>query len=304
MQNIEKERYSWLKLTIILFLIGLVGLATALSSGQDIPINFDDESTVNNLKFYQVLATVCLFIAPAIAFAVLFTKAGLSYLGINKRPALKTLVIGGTGMILALPFINGLLDINQHLQLPPSLHGLESWMQQSEESAKKITEAFLRGTDANTLFVNLFVVAFMAALSEELFFRGIVQKVLIECIKNKHVSVWIGAILFSAFHMQFYGFLPRMMMGAYLGYLFLWSGSLWPGILAHFLNNAVAVYANWLVNRGTISNDADSIGVGGAEQWIYVGISAVIVIASLVLVYRIEKKKEQEEERTEEIVLP
>ena len=293
MQNIEKERHSWLKLTIILVLLGTVAALTAVSGGGDLPLNLDDPDAINTMKVLQTIATVVLFIAPAIAFAALFTKAGIAYLGISTKPALKTVMVGGLGMVFALPLINAFLELNQHLQLPASLHSLEVWMQNSEETAKKITEAFLQGTDVNTLVINLFVIAFMAALSEELFFRGIIQKVLIECFKNKHVGVWLGAILFSAFHLQFYGFLPRMLMGAYLGYLFLWSGSIWPGIVAHFLNNGLAVYGNWLVNKGTIAADADSIGTGNS-QWVYVVISAIMVVSSLFLVYQNEKKRHVE----------
>lgn len=289
MQNIEKERYSWLKLSIVLLLIGLFGALTAMSEGTEVPMNLDDQAAINNLKILQAIATVVLFIAPAITFAVLFTKSGISYLGINAKPKLKTVVIGGLGMVLALPLINYFMELNKGLQLPESMHAIEVWMQKSESSLKKVTEAFMQGTDTSTLFLNLFVVAFMAALSEELFFRGVLQKLLIDCTKNKHVSVWIGAILFSAFHMQFYGFLPRMMMGAYLGYLFVWSGSLWPGITAHFLNNGLAVYLTWLSNRGTIAADTDTVGTG-SEQSIYTIISLIMVVTSMILVYRIEKK--------------
>jgi len=136
----------------------------------------------------------------------------------------------------------------------------------------------------------LFVIALLAALSEELFFRGILQKVLIECIHNKHIGVWLAAIIFSAFHMQFFGFLPRMLMGVYLGYLFLWSGSLWPGIFAHFLNNGMAVFIVWLANRGAIADNADQVGIQEGE-WIYVATSIVMVAISLFLVFRIEKKR-------------
>ena len=81
-----------------------------------------------------------------------------------------------------------------------------------------------------------------------------------------------------------------MLMGAYLGYLFLWSGSLWPGIVAHFINNGMAVLLIWLSNRGTITQDADTLGIQQGE-WIYVGISIVMVAISMFLVYRIEKKR-------------
>jgi membrane protease YdiL (CAAX protease family) len=292
MQNIEKERHSWVKLVIIfLFLMGLAAMSA--SSGGDVKINLDDQNFVTTLKILQGVSVILLFIVPAVIFALLFTKAKIRYLGILNKAAWKTMLISGVGMVLALPLINGLAELNQHMHLPASFQHLEEWMAQSEAQMKDLTEAFMRGTSVNTLLLNLFVIAFLAALSEELFFRGVIQKVLIECFKNKHVGVWIGAILFSAFHLQFFGFFPRMLMGAYLGYLFVWSGSLWPGIFAHFLNNGLATYSAWLMNRGSVSKDIDTFG-SNQQDWIYVFISGVLVIISLVLVYKTEKKRQRE----------
>jgi membrane protease YdiL (CAAX protease family) len=292
MQNIEKERFSWAKLIIILlFLSGLAAMSAA--SGADVKINLDDQNFVTTLKILQGVSVVLIFIIPAVVFAILFTKARIRYLGILNKAGWKTMLISGVGMVLALPLINGLAELNQHMHLPASFQYIEEWMAQSEAQMKDLTEAFMRGTSVNTLLLNLFVIAFLAALSEELFFRGVVQKVLIECFKNKHVGVWIGAILFSAFHLQFFGFFPRMLMGAYLGYLFVWSGSLWPGIFAHFLNNGLATYGTWLMNRGAVSKDMDTFG-SSQQDWIYVFISGALVIVSLALVYRTEKKKQSE----------
>lgn len=291
MQNIEKERHSWAKLIIIFACLASLAAATA-SSGQ-INMNLDDQHMITTLKLFQAISVIVFFIAPAVLFALLFTKAKIRYLGVLKWPGLKTLIVSGLGMLFALPLINGLAELNQHMHLPASLHSVEEWMLQSEAQMKDLTEAFMRGTSINTLLLNLFVVAFLAALSEELLFRGVIQNVLIECFKNKHVGVWIGAILFSAFHLQFLGFLPRMLMGAYLGYLYIWSGSLWPGIFAHFLNNGLATYGAWLMNRGSVSKDMETFGANH-QDWIYAIISGILVFVSLVLVYQLEKKKRNE----------
>jgi uncharacterized protein len=168
-------------------------------------------------------------------------------------------------------------------------------MKRSEDKATELTEAFTRGTSGGVLILNLFVIALVAAVTEEIFFRGLFQKIAIECFNNKHIGVWFSAIIFSAFHMQFFGFMPRVLMGAYLGYLFLWSGSLWPGILAHFINNGMAVFIVWLVNRGQISADADKVGIQ-QEELIYVALSAIMVLGSLTMIYRIEKKRKVEHE--------
>lgn len=292
MQNIEPERQLWLKLSFLLVYIFALGLLTVLGGDDDIVMNLDNPNTIATLKIIQGLSVLVVFVFPAILFAVFWTKPRIHYLGVTTKPAITTLMIAGIGMLLAMPMINWLSDANQHLKLPEALSGIETWMQQSEEKAKILTEAFTKGTSVGVLILNLIVIALMAALSEELFFRGVLQKVLIDCTRNKHVGVWIGAILFSAFHMQFFGFLPRMLMGAYLGYLFLWSGSLWPSIVAHFINNGMAVVLIWLVNRGAIPDNADKVGIEEGE-WLYVATSVATVIITLFLVYRIEKKRKE-----------
>lgn len=268
------------------------GALNVIGSDTDINLNFDNPDVLIFLKIAQALSVLVIFILPAVLIAVFWTKPKIHYLGITKRPAFSTLILAGLGILFAMPLINWMAELNQQMHLPAAFSGLEHWMKSSEDKAALLTEAFTKGTSVTTLFVNLFVIAFMAALSEELFFRGIFQKVAIECFKNKHAGIWFGAIIFSAFHMQFFGFLPRMLMGAYLGYLFLWSGSLWPGILAHFVNNGTAVFLMWLQNRGSISVDADKVGTQQSEL-IYVAVSAVIVISSLFMVYRIEQKRKR-----------
>ena len=290
MQHIEKERNSWLKLFIILLFILGYGLLNIVGSADSVAINLKDQQMIDFLKILQAISVIIMFILPAVLFALLWTQSRIHYLGITAKPSLKTMLIAGGGMIMALPFINGLAELNQHMHLPASLHAIEIWMKTSEEKLTELTQAFTQGTTTGILLTNLFVIAFLAAISEELFFRSILQKVLIECFRNRHVGVWVGAVLFSAFHMQFYGFLPRVMMGAYLGYLFLWSGSIWPSVFAHFLNNGLAVYVAWLMNRHVITAEVDKVGVA-PDQWIYVVISAIMVSISLFVIYRSEKNK-------------
>lgn len=289
-ENLQQERHSWLKLSILLLFIFGYGVLSVVGGGSDTELNLDDPNMVNLMKVLQAVGVVILFICPAFLFSLFWTQPKLRYLGMHTKPSMSSLLLAGVGMLLAIPFINWLGEVNKGMELPDALAGVEAWMKNSEAKAEQLTEALTKGTSVGVLIANLFVVAFMAALSEEIFFRGVLQKVSIECFKNVHVGVWFGAIIFSAFHMQFYGFLPRMLMGAFLGYMFLWSGSLWPSILAHFLNNGMAVFLVWLVNRGVISDSTDDIGIKEGEMW-YVGISAVLVLLSMWLVYRKEKKR-------------
>ena len=97
------------------------------------------------------------------------------------------------------------------------------------------------------------------------------------------MGIILGAIVFSAIHFQFYGFVPRFVLGLLLGYLAYVSRSLWPSILLHFINNGTTVVAMFLVQRGVIDVDIDEIG----STNIYLTIlSALATIALLVLAWR------------------
>jgi membrane protease YdiL (CAAX protease family) len=291
MQNTEQGQQSWLKLTFILLFIFLLGFLSVLGEQGDMDLNADNPKTMFVLKLLQGISSILIFVLPSVLFALFWTKSKISYLGITGKPSASSLFIAGTGMLLALPLINWLAEKNEKMKLPASLSNIEQWMKSSEAKAEVLTKAFTAGSTIDVLILNVIVIALIAAISEEFFFRGILQKILIECFKNKHIAVWTSAIIFSAFHLQFYGFLPRMLMGAYLGYLFLWSGSLWVSIMAHFANNGMAVLIMWLANRGTINEDVDTIGTGGEMEWIPVLISCVMVVSSLALIYKTSPPK-------------
>ena len=144
-------------------------------------------------------------------------------------------------------------------------------MKASEEQAAALTEAFLKMSTPGELIFNLFMIALIPAIGEELLFRGIVQNIFSRWLKNNHAAVWFTAILFSAMHMQFYGFIPRLMLGAMLGYLLVWSGNLWWPIIAHFVNNAAAVIFSYLFQNKFIDLDPDTIGScpGSRYHWSY-----------------------------------
>ena len=134
------------------------------------------------------------------------------------------------------------------------------------------------------------MIAILPALGEELMFRGVIQRILTNWTKNYHWGIWITAFLFSAMHMQFYGFLPRMALGAMFGYLLVWTGTMWVPILAHFVNNAMGVLGYYFIGKGVISKDVEEWGTG-TEQLPLAIFSIAIVGFLLFLIYRGELHK-------------
>jgi predicted HTH transcriptional regulator len=156
-----------------------------------------------------------------------------------------------------------------------------------------LTEAFLKMETPGELIGNLIMIGLLPAIGEELFFRGILQRIFVDWSKSKHWGVWITAIIFSAVHMQFLGFVPRLLLGALLGYLYVWSGSLWLPIIAHFVNNAAAVILTYIYSNDIISINPNNIGTDD-ENILPVVISALLCVFLLTIIYRGEKNAEAE----------
>jgi membrane protease YdiL (CAAX protease family) len=240
--------------------------------------DFEDENTLRLLKYFQVVQSFGLFIFPPLLAGYFFERSSWRYLRLNRSSRLPVYLLTFALMFVSLPFINWMIDLNQSLSLPGFLAGMEAWMKAAEEQAEKLTAAFLEMPTLGSFLFNLFMIALLPAIGEELLFRGLVQRLLREWLGNVHVAIFIAAFLFSALHMQFYGFLPRMMLGVMFGYLFYWSGSLWVPVFAHFINNGSAVVAAWLWQSGMIKSNYEDFG---ATDNAFLIIVSVLVTAGL-----------------------
>ena len=156
---------------------------------------------------------------------------------------------------------------------------MEKFFLEMETGATELTKQMLNVDSFNGLMFNLLVMAVMPALGEEIFCRGALLNIFSEN-RNKYVAIWVVAIIFSLIHFQMYGFLPRMLLGALLGYLLVWSGSLWLPILVHFINNASIVLISYF---GKENGTLDTLeNLGKAETWGY-GIASAVVSAVIIL---------------------
>ena len=150
------------------------------------------------------------------------------------------------------------IEWNSNVSFPGFMEGFENWARQTESAAARMTE-YLTAFDGFSQFVvAFFVIAVFAALGEELVFRGIIQNMIHRSNGNIHIAIWLSAILFSAIHFQFFGFVPRMLLGALFGYLYYWSGNLWIPIFAHFVNNGFTLVMIYLHNLGQVNFDIEN----------------------------------------------
>lgn len=237
----------------ILYHVSFLDVMAAISSIENNP------QAVMPVKIIQVFAQIGIFIIPPFLFLAYKKVAAIDYLTISKRPDFKRMVLGILLIILSSPLILLINEWNQKMVFPEFLKNIETWMRNQEDQLDKLTKIFLQMNSFADLIFNLFMFGALAAIGEELLFRGIGQKLLTEWIKNIHWGIWISATIFSAIHLQFYGFFPRMLLGVLLGYMFYWSGNLWVPIVAHFFNNASQVVMVYLFQRGLINLDIDKM---------------------------------------------
>lgn len=193
------------------------------------------------MRTSQFISAVGTFLLPACFFAWLCSNQPKRYLSIGKLPTLEVLALTFLSMLLINPAISLTGLLNQQMELPSFMEGIEHWMRTQEDEAERLTLLLLSEKGIGALLANLLVVALTAGITEEFLFRGAFQRILERWTSNPHWVIWIAACLFSAFHMQFYGFLPRMLLGSYFGYLLYWSRNIWIPVFAHFTNNAFAV---------------------------------------------------------------
>lgn len=229
-----------------------------------------------------IVQDLFVFILPAVMLGLLVAGRPMRFLGLSKAPSL----LGALGIIVILvaatPALNWTVEWNASMTLPDSLKPLEDWMRMQEEAAQRTTDALMSSTSIWGLLATVATVGIVTGLGEETFFRGALQRVFKEGMRNKHLAVWIAAFVFSTLHFQFYGFVPRMLLGAIFGYAYLWSGSLWVPVIAHAYNNSSVVVMTWLQKAGMASAEASE--VGASSPWLAVS-SAVLAIV-LMLVYR------------------
>ena len=138
----------------------------------------------------------------------------------------------------------------------------------SREAGKALSQQILQFGSVGDMLAMLLIVGVLTGIGEEFVFRGIVQRLLLEKLRNSHAAVWIAAFLFSAIHFQFYGFVPRMLLGAFFGYLLVWSGNIWLPVAAHALNNSFAVLDAYFSENMAASEEIRNWATAGGV-WIW-----------------------------------
>jgi len=251
-----------------------------------------DADNLGMIKYFQIIQSVFLFLVPALIAAWLYSENLPRYLQSDKKPGALTLILVMLTLIVAIPFLNALALFNSEMILPQWMHSLEVKIKSMEETAGRLTGLFLTGGNGFTLVINMIMIAVLPALGEEFLFRGVIQRLLTEWTANKHLGIWMTAFLFSFIHFQFYGFLPRFLLGLYFGYLLVWSSSIWVPVVGHFINNGIAVLYYHFATKPMGETNMDKMGI--SKEYNYTLYLSIVSI-SLLLIFTYMKEKERKE---------
>lgn len=287
---------------ILIFLALIVGcmivasvlgvIVASIFYGFGIPANVLDQAAY--YRILQSFGSVGTFMLPPLFFSYLSERKWFSYNRMNRAPGYTMSNIVIVMSLVLLPIVWILADWNEGWKLPEALAGLDEWMRRMDEQNSELVKLMSRDSRIGILLINIFVMAMLPAVGEELMFRGTVQPFLQKWTKSPHLAIWITAFIFSAIHFQISGFVPRMLIGAYLGYLCYWSGSLWLPILAHFMHNSMSILTDFVMLRRGF--DVDNLNYTDIHGWKYIlGVAIVLAIGGIYLLWRNRRISENTE---------
>lgn len=264
-------------LTAFFMLVGAIVVGIIMGGGESIV----------RMRLATVAQDVLMFIVPAVAFAMMVTRRPAVFLMIDRMPSAASILMVIALVLAMVPAMNLIISWNASLSLPEEWSALEQWMREAEQSASHLISLLIGSESIGSLIVALLLIGVLTGLAEEIFFRGMIQRAIATLPVNVHVAIWVTAIIFSAVHMQFFGFVPRMLLGALFGYLAYWSGSLWLPIIAHAFNNMCAATGMWVAGGKEDTLFINNLGSGGSEiDYVVVAGSVLLSVGLLILIER------------------
>ncbi len=284
---IREENSPYLQL-LFLMLFAVIGIFVCILIGFVVAISvygtelIKDVSWLSgNLKYVGAIKIILtaqqfgLFLTPALLLAITEGRRPQEFYGM-KIPKLNSLLVVTLIMIASTPVMGYVNELNQQMHFPNFLKDMELWMRKMEDDGMATTIAILKMNNISGYLINLTVIAIIPAVCEEFLFRGGLQRTFLRIFKNPHIAIWTSAIVFSAIHFQFFGFFPRLFLGAAFGYIYFWTGSIWYAVFAHFLNNGFAVTMAFYFQKNNLPINQDE---NMSVSWYVYLISVILTIA-------------------------
>ena len=234
------------------------------------------------LTMQGIVTFVGLILFPIIHITQVEQKSLKPFFPTQRKIGTLILIVALVGMSFPIA-ISPLTEWNMNLKFPEFLKSFEEWAIEQEEMLARLTEQVTRFQSFSDMLAGVFVIGLLPAIGEELVFRGMIQRELWRATLNIHLAIWLSATIFSAIHFQFFGFIPRLLLGALFGYLYYWSGNLLIPILSHFFNNSLIVVMLYLNEEEITTIDIES---GESLPILFVIGSAILTAGLLYYIWK------------------
>lgn len=249
-----------------LFLGGVIQILVMMAAGASLTDFANSDGDFSKLPnawlgmiLGQGLGSFIGFVGTAWFYWIKIEKKSWQDLNFDKVPALPVFGMVVLTQMAFMGFNGWLQELNQAVTFPESLKGLEALLKGMEDKLAETTKFFTDFASFWQFLLVFFVIAVIAGIGEELVFRGLIMRKLLLGTGNPHIAIWGSAFIFAVIHFQFYGILPRMMLGVLFGYFYLWTGNIRVPIFAHIFNNGLAVTIMYLHNVGIVKTDLESM---------------------------------------------
>ena len=226
--------------------------------------------------------SIMIFISPYF-YVNKLNNYSIKIFPINSTPVILVLLSTFFFMILN----SGVIEWNKSINFPEFMNSFETWAFNKEKELEKITIFLVSFANNWEFLFGILSIALIPGICEEYLFRGVLQKNFYLISKNIHIAVWLSAFFFSALHLQFYGFFPRMLLGVLFGYIYYWSGSILYPMIAHIFNNFFSLTIFYLSQKGVLNENFEvSVNSSPKIPMVLIIISAVLFIGFMYLLRR------------------
>lgn len=266
----HKERGAGYRILILMCTFVLMFIVVSMIGGMVKYTTLDPRTQTLIVSALQALLA---FALPSIVVAMLGSGSPLCTLSLDGKVGWRPILFAALTLIVAIPAMNQLVFWNENMHLPQSMAATEELFRKWEETSERLTQMLLSVKSVGGLISGVMVIGVITGFGEEMFFRAGLQRLLAQCI-NRDAAIWVSAVVFSTMHFEFFGFVPRLLLGAFFGYLYVWSGSIWVAIFGHALNNSLVVISAWIAAKWGVDG-FDMLGV--SEH----GISALAIFSTL-----------------------
>ena len=249
----KKSTHPLMQLLVMLAMaLGMLLISSIITA----PLMLIDATSRPIILVVQSLTQLLTFLVPVVLMTVIYYRTSMrEYYRFNFSGRYWYYALAGAmATLLIIPANDWLTTWNGSW----NLGRLGELLRTLQDATEGIVESMMSTDSVLGLLGNLLVVALIPAVCEEVFFRAGIQNLLQKWVKNPHLAIWLTAIIFSLGHGEVFSFMPRFVLGALLGYLYVYGGSLLPNMMAHFVNNTLVVVLYWLVARGVIDIDPEA----------------------------------------------